>query len=94
MFWSRVRNPDSFPELRRIVADEERLKQELVADLRSHRIDYVDLLTALRTAPAQPYYEDVDGHPNAVGQRVIAATVAERLSEGRPLNGDSFTAPS
>lgn len=82
VFWPRVAAPDRHPGLRQLVADEGRLRQEWISDLRANRVKYLDVLDALRVAPTQPYYEDVDGHPNETGQRIIAAAVAARLKEG------------
>ncbi len=79
VFWPRVAAPDRPPGLRQLVTDEERLRQEWVSDLRASGVKYLD---ALRAAPTQPYYEDVDGHPNETGQRIIATAVAARLKEG------------
>ncbi len=80
VFWPRVPNPDDYPGLRQMVADESRLRLELIHDLQAHGIDYVDGLEPLREAPAQPYFEDVDGHPNALGHRVIADALAQHLA--------------
>jgi len=82
VFWPRVAAPDHPPGLRQLVTDEERLRQEWISDLRASGVKYLDALGALRAAPTQPYYEDVDGHPNETGQRIIAAAVAARLKEG------------
>ena len=76
VFWPRVTDPDRHPGLRRLVADEERLKQEWISDLNAAGIKSLDVLPALRAAPAQPYYENVDGHPNETGQRIVAGAVA------------------
>lgn len=80
VFWPRVPNPDAYPGFRQLIADESRLRRELIAYLEANGIDYVDLLEPLRTAPAQPYFEDLDGHPNALGHRVIATALAEHLA--------------
>jgi hypothetical protein len=65
--------------LPQLVANEARLKQELISDLNSQRIDVVDATEPLREAPQQPYFEAADSHPNALGHRVIADVVAAQL---------------
>jgi hypothetical protein len=81
VFWPRVGTPDLHPGLRQLVTDEERLRQEWVADLRASAVRYLDAREALSAALNQPYYEDVDGHPNETGHRIIAAAVAARVKE-------------
>jgi lysophospholipase L1-like esterase len=73
VFWPRVRTP--VPGLSRLAEDEARLRAELVAALAAENIPYVDVLPSLRTAAAQTYFENIDGHPNAEGHRVIAEAV-------------------
>ena len=82
VFWPRVRDPAAHPGLEALVADERRLRSELIAMLTEFEIPHIDVLEPLRSAPAQTYFEDVDGHPNTTGHAVIAATVvghAQRL---------------
>ncbi|HXA96469.1 MAG TPA: SGNH/GDSL hydrolase family protein [Candidatus Dormibacteraeota bacterium] len=80
VFVARVGVVDRYPGLREVVADETRWRRDLIADLLARDIDHLDVLGHLQAAPAQPYYEDVDGHPNEVGHEIIAAAVAERLA--------------
>jgi hypothetical protein len=77
VFWPRV--GDTVPGLAALVADEARIRQGLVTALQASDIAVVDALPALQAAPSQPYFEDIDGHPNEVGHAVIAALVAEAL---------------
>ncbi len=81
VFWPQVPAPDVHPGLRQLIFDEERLRQEWIADLRASGVAYLDAQEALRAAPNQPYHEDADGHPNETGQRIIAAAVAARVKE-------------
>jgi lysophospholipase L1-like esterase len=76
VFWPRG---EADPTLRRLVANEARLHQELIAALEADGIAYVDTLPVLRAATDQPYFEDVDGHLNATGHRRIAEAVAARI---------------
>jgi lysophospholipase L1-like esterase len=65
--------------LRELVENEQRLKGELLSSLAAEGVDYLDLLEPMRGAPSQPYFENADGHPNAVGHRAMAAAVAANV---------------
>jgi hypothetical protein len=80
VFWPRVKDPDRHAGLREQVSLEDRWRGELSEALRSHGIEMVDLLGRLRQAPSQPYYEDIDGHPNFVGNQVIEAAIDVHLA--------------
>jgi lysophospholipase L1-like esterase len=80
VFWPRVQAPEKQIGLAQLVADEDRLRAEIIETLRNDGISYLDLLSALRTADRQPYFENIDGHPNEVGHQVIAAEVSRWLS--------------
>lgn len=54
----------------------------MIAALRADGTEVLDLLDVLRQASTQPYWEDIDGHPNAAGKRLIAWAVATHLSTG------------
>jgi SGNH hydrolase-like domain, acetyltransferase AlgX len=79
VFWPRVRNPEDHIRLRELVENEQRLKGELISSLAAEGVDYLDLLEPMRGAPSQPYFENADGHPNAVGHRAMAAAVAANV---------------
>jgi hypothetical protein len=80
VFWPRVKDhAHDHPGLRELVAYEDRLRSELMGTLNDQGIEVVDVLGPLRLAQAQPYYEDVDGHPNLVGNQVIEAAVVARV---------------
>lgn len=79
VFWPRVQARKGHAALRptvEMVENEDRFRRQLIAYLVSHRIEYVDVLQALRAAPGQPYFEDTDSHPNSAGHDVIARAVA------------------
>jgi hypothetical protein len=80
VFAGRVRHLEEYPMLEPLVTDEERLKHIVMGDLDRLGLEYVDLLGALRGADAQPYFEDLDGHPNAVGHKAIAAALGQVLA--------------
>ena len=84
VFWPRGRDDE---RVRRLVADEDRLREELRSALTARGVDVLDLLSTMRGSAAQLYFEDVDGHPNAIGHRLIAEALVGRIGEGarRPL---------
>jgi lysophospholipase L1-like esterase len=75
VFWPRVTDRDSHPQLQGLVEDEMAFREGLIRRLRDAHIAVLDLLSELRTATAQPYPETLDGHPNAAGHRIIAERV-------------------
>jgi hypothetical protein len=77
VFWPRVRDVAAHQGLAQLVADEARLKAELWAVLARQDVPVIDTLEALRAAPRQTYFEDFDGHPNALGHAVVADLLAE-----------------
>jgi hypothetical protein len=85
VFWPLITDADVHPGLRELVANENRLRTELIERLNGRGIETVDLLDVLRAAPEQPYYEDVDSHPNPAGHRVVAAAIASRLAALRTV---------
>jgi len=62
-----------------VVQRETRLREAYTNALHAAGIASLDLLPALRQSLAQPYFEDVDGHPNEAGHRVIAEAVAHAI---------------
>jgi hypothetical protein len=88
VFAPRVGDLAAHPALDSLVENEARLRRELIASLDSAGVSHVDALDALRQSSGQPYYEDADGHPNAVGHAVIARVVEAWLSREavRPVN--------
>lgn len=87
VFAPRVGDLAAHPALDSLVRNEARLREELIAALDSAGVSHLDALDALRRSSRQPYFEDADGHPNAVGHEVIARVVGERLTReaARPI---------
>jgi hypothetical protein len=81
VFAGRIHHLEAHAPLPQLVADEEALKQTLVEDLEALDVEYVDLLGPLRGAPAQPYFEDLDGHPSVAGHEAIATEIDRILKE-------------
>lgn len=67
--------------LANLAAIEQRLRETLMARLATDRVDVLDTTPLLQAAPEQPYFEDIDGHPNASGHRLIAQAVAARVRQ-------------
>jgi len=83
VFQDRIHDADARPGFGELVQAESEATRLLVAFFQANRIDFVDPSLALRTSAAQPYFEDVDGHPNAVGHAIIATAIADHLSAAR-----------
>jgi hypothetical protein len=77
VFWPHADQTDR--ELARLVTDEARLTGELTSFLESRGIEVIEVLDLLRDSPSQPYFENIDSHPNALGHRLIAGAVSRRL---------------
>ncbi len=81
VFWPRVQNPDYYPGLRQLIADENRLRLDLTANVggQRHRLS-----GRARSAPGSScaaLFEDMDGHPNELGHRIITLAVARHLTQ-------------
>lgn len=86
VFAGRIRDFSQHALLQDLVADEEALKRTAIADLNVLGVEHLDLLGALRDAPAQPYADTMDGHPNVAGHEAIAAEIAHFL-QGNAIAG-------
>jgi lysophospholipase L1-like esterase len=79
--------PNEYAALRELIANEKQMWATVRESLTGEGIQYVDALPALQQSLAngdQPYPICMDGHPNALGHRVIAQSVAagvQRLAE-------------
>lgn len=80
VFQDRIRDPASYLGYVALVEAEAEAKRQLVAFFRANHIEFVDPLPALKASPAQPYFQNGDGHPNDVGHAIIASEVAAHLS--------------
>lgn len=80
-FWNKIRKPERFAGLRKLVDDEARWRVQLTDALRKRDVPVLDLLPALRDAPVQPYFENTDEHPNETGHRLIANVIADYLRD-------------
>lgn len=75
-------------ELINLISNEARLKNEMVQFFQDQGIKFIDLAPPLRNATTQPYFESADGHPNSIGQRIIAIELARYIQES--MNGDTI----
>ena len=68
-----------------LIRNEQQFWSEAKAFFEQHAIEYIDALPALQAGLQegdQPYHVNYDGHPNAVGHRVIAEAVRSYLPRG------------
>jgi hypothetical protein len=76
VFAPRMRNGPVHPDLPRVWAAEDAVRDATLERLSRADVPTLDLRSALAASPAQPYFENVDGHPNADGHGVIAREIA------------------
>ncbi len=79
VFAPKVLNSNRHPYFAQLVKDEAAHREALIAHFQKANAAYLDLTPVLRSAEKQPYFENADGHPNQLGHRIIAKTVAEAL---------------
>lgn len=79
VFGPRVGNPGSHVGLVDLLARETALRTALTERLESAGTQVLDLAVPLRAESENPYFEDVDGHPNPRGHAAIARALLERL---------------
>jgi len=85
VYWPLAHDHQAIPAQWQIVVDAEaELRARTMAYLDEQGIAYIDALPALQQSLRDgkaPYCIDSDGHPNAVGHKVIAKLLASRLPE-------------
>ena len=77
VFSPRVEHPDQHKSLVELVRHEDRIHHELKRYMKDHGISFIDPATELRESERQPYFPDGNGHPNELGQEIIANKVFE-----------------
>lgn len=75
VFWPRVEKPDKHRLLTELVRYEDRIHNELKRYMQDQGIDFIDPAIELRQSERQPYFPNGDGHPNALGHKIIAEKV-------------------
>ncbi len=83
VFWPRVENPDEHNLLAELVRNEDRIRNEIKRYMQENGIDYISPVPELRASKHQPYFPDGDGHPNALGQNIIAEKVLEFIKKNQ-----------
>jgi lysophospholipase L1-like esterase len=76
VFGERITDPEEHVGLQHLLASEAEHREVLVRELAAAGIAFLDLLPALQAADSQPYFENANGHPNEVGQGIVAHEVA------------------
>ena len=62
---------------KKLTAEEDQIRRDLIQYMEQNKFVYIDMAPALRSMVQQPYNVNVDGHPNAAGQKAIATKVLE-----------------
>ncbi|MDD5774813.1 MAG: hypothetical protein PHS64_02590 [Candidatus Omnitrophica bacterium] len=78
----QLKNTHPYPEL---IANEMLVWKEIKEFLEQEKITFIDCLVPLQSVlkgSLQPYSQNGDGHPNAIGYEAIATSVAESLKTG------------
>jgi hypothetical protein len=83
VFSARIPDQERSASLDSLVRNETRTRDEIIAALDRHTVEYLNVLSDLQAAIGQPYFPDADGHPNEVGHRVIAESVLRRIRSPR-----------
>lgn len=85
VFWPQVENSDEHNMLAELVQHEYRIRGEIKIFMQERDIDFIDPLAELRKSGRQPYFPNGDGHPNALGQNIIAVSVLEFIKRNKIL---------
>lgn len=93
VFWPRVRQPEQHPHLAKLVKNEEQLHREMAAYLERRGIEFIDPAPALRSTTEQPYFPNMDGHPNPHGHVIIATELRKSLTLKNTLPEISSAGP-
>ena len=79
VFWPKVEETNEHTNLEALISNEDMLRNELITFFTNEEIQYLDMLSVLRKAKVQPYFENADGHPNEVGHKIIAGKIAQYI---------------
>ncbi len=83
IFWSQVEEPLEHKSLTELVRNEDKIRNEIRRYMQDQGIDFIDPVTELRESERQPYFPDGDGHPNALGHKIIAEKVLEFIKRNQ-----------
>jgi hypothetical protein len=79
VFAAKVRDTAEHKYFEKLITEEAHYRQRLIHFMQNLNSSYVDLTPLLRTSAIQPYFDNANSHPNAVGHKIIAARLAEEL---------------
>ena len=77
VFAAKVRDTAEHKYFEKLITEEAHYRQRLIHFMQNLNSSYVDLTPLLRTSAMQPYFDNANGHPNAVGHKIIAARLVE-----------------
>jgi hypothetical protein len=79
VFAPKVKNASEHKFFEKLTTEENRFRHSLIRYLEENGIAYIDMTPPLRSMAQQPYFENADGHPNAIGHKAIASRVLEHI---------------
>jgi hypothetical protein len=79
VFVPKVKEPAAHNYFVKLTEEEARYRHRLAAFMTGAGFNYVDMTPVLQASQTQPYFESADGHPNAVGHRVIAERLLNEI---------------
>jgi hypothetical protein len=78
-------NVDAMEKMHRLARFENEIHERIFAVLEAKETDYLDMLPVFRNVITQdqqnPYFESLNGHYNALGNKLIARSIAAQLQE-------------
>jgi hypothetical protein len=81
VFQERVFGADSHSAFDSLISWEETSRNQVAAFLMHEGISFVDPAPILIDSIQQPYFENADGHPNALGHKLIMELIHEHLDQ-------------
>src|SRR5262249_46973873 len=79
VFVDKVKVADDHKYFQKLTTEEEQHRQGLIEYMKKNDFAYIDMAPSLRSMVQQPYFENADGHPNAIGHKAIAMTLQKRV---------------
>jgi lysophospholipase L1-like esterase len=85
VFAPKVQNKKEHVFFETLTIEEDVFRRRLIEHMQLRNIAYVDMTPLLSSMEQQPYFENGDGHPNAIGQNAIATKLLEHVfADARP----------
>ncbi len=79
VFVEKVKNADDHKYFKKLTTEEDQHRKDLIEYMDKNDLAYIDMAPSLRSIVRQPFFENADGHPNAVGQEAIATAVQKQI---------------